>query len=226
MPTIKTIYKAEWNALLNAIHRCHNPEHIAFKNYGARGITVCEEWREAEGGFDDFLLHIGPRPDGQHSLDRIDNDQGYRPGNVRWTDRKTQQNNRRQQKRYVTDYGWGIGKTPALPHVGRGSCLSALVPHAGKLQTVAEWARELRMDAATIRQRLERGMAPEQALSPQSYRGRHENRPLTCKSHLAQAVDAALAKLDLSIEAHDLFACTRCGSTGAGDGSDHDCDGR
>jgi hypothetical protein len=71
--------------------RCTNPNNQAFPNYGARGITVCPEWMES---FDRFLADMGPRPEGG-LLDRIDNNAGYSAQNCRWTDRKTQNSNRR-----------------------------------------------------------------------------------------------------------------------------------
>jgi hypothetical protein len=63
-----------------------------WKDYGGRGISMCSEWSDS---FDSFLAHVGPRPSDRHSLDRIDNDGNYEPGNVRWATRKEQQANRR-----------------------------------------------------------------------------------------------------------------------------------
>lgn len=78
-----------WNA---ARRRCHDPDVKAFPSYGGRGISVCPEWFVS---FDAFLAYIGPRPSDEHSLDRIDNDRGYEPGNVRWATRSQQMANRR-----------------------------------------------------------------------------------------------------------------------------------
>ncbi len=82
-----------WNAM---VQRCVRASHPAFKNYGGRGIVVCAEWRHS---FTAFLAHIGSRPSGNHSLDRIDNARGYEPGNVRWATLSMQAANRRQRNR-------------------------------------------------------------------------------------------------------------------------------
>ena len=60
--------------------------------YGDHGIRMCPIWMES---FEKFLNDVGPRPSRGHSLDRIDNEKGYEPGNVRWATRSQQQNNRR-----------------------------------------------------------------------------------------------------------------------------------
>jgi len=72
------------------VGRCTRPTHKRWADYGGRGITVCERWRD----FANFLTDVGDRPSGM-TLDRIDNDRGYEPDNVRWTDYSTQAKNRR-----------------------------------------------------------------------------------------------------------------------------------
>lgn len=75
------------------IQRCCNPRASGFVRYGARGIVVCEQWRN---NFAQFLSDMGERPDGM-SLDRIDGDGNYEPKNCRWADRKTQQRHMRKK---------------------------------------------------------------------------------------------------------------------------------
>lgn len=94
MATLKQLFKTEYNALSNAKSRCYNPENRMYADYGGRGITVCDEWL-GEHGFYIFLGHIGTKPDPNLSLDRIDNDKGYQPGNVRWATKSEQSRNRR-----------------------------------------------------------------------------------------------------------------------------------
>lgn len=79
------------------IQRCHNPNSYAYQGYGGRGISVCQSWRDS---FEAFLEDMGPRPSPQHSIDRIDNDGNYEPGNVRWATAHEQLLNRRNNRRF------------------------------------------------------------------------------------------------------------------------------
>lgn len=90
---LKNVERHLWKAM---IRRCYCTGAINYKNYGGRGITVCRRWLES---FEAFKEDIGLRPTPQHSIDRIDNDGNYEPGNVRWATSKEQQNNRRNNKR-------------------------------------------------------------------------------------------------------------------------------
>jgi hypothetical protein len=85
----------EFQAWYNMKKRCINPSHPSYLSYGGRGISVCPEWL---GSFEAFYEHIGPRPSPDHSVDRINNNGNYEPGNVRWATRTQQQRNRRNTK--------------------------------------------------------------------------------------------------------------------------------
>ena len=89
----RQIAKQAWYNIKN---RCYNPNHIKTKNYLGRGITVCDEWKN---DFDAFYKYVGDRPSVQHSLDRIDNDGNYEPGNVRWATYTEQARNKRVQNK-------------------------------------------------------------------------------------------------------------------------------
>jgi len=101
LKTTKTKYNKEFRIWLMMLRRTTNPSHRSYKDYGGRGIKVCEEWSDLVTGFDAFLQHIGPRPSERHSVDRIDNDKGYEPNNVRWATPKEQAWNTRRKQRHA-----------------------------------------------------------------------------------------------------------------------------
>ncbi len=86
-----------WSAMLS---RCYCPTNPAYDRYGGRGIGVHPGWRRS---YSSFLKYMGRRPTMLHTLDRIDNDLGYLPGNVRWADKKTQSRNRRTTRLFCID---------------------------------------------------------------------------------------------------------------------------
>jgi hypothetical protein len=117
------------------IQRCTNPNVPCHSNYGARGIAVCPRWRES---FAAFLADMGRRPSSEHSIDRINNDGNYEPGNCRWATEDEQRRNRR---------------------------VSHFITVDGESATLSEWAIRFRIGKSTIRERLKRGWTPKQAIT-------------------------------------------------------------
>ena len=131
------------------LQRCHNPANKAYPQYGGRGIQVCPRWYS----FAAFLEDMGERPPGT-SLNRIDNNGHYEPGNVAWATRLVQANNQRKNRVLELD---------------------------GQRHTVAEWARLLGINCHVIHQRLRRGYDPRKALTTSEFpSGRPLDRKLKC----------------------------------------------
>jgi hypothetical protein len=128
----------EWQAWSQMRRRCYSPKHISYKNYGARGITVCERWRDSDS-FPAFFADMGPRPSPQHSLERLDNSQPYSPQNCRWVTMKEQARNRRN---------------------------THLITFNGETLCLKDWAKKLGIAYNSLLYRLKQGMPLERALSP------------------------------------------------------------
>lgn len=121
---------AIWRSM---IHRCHAPKCRHFKDYGGRGIIVCDRWRFGEdgrSGFECFLVDTGFRPSPESSLDRINNDGPYAPGNTRWATREQQANNRRSNR--------------VVLYQGRELTLAQAVRAAGSVVTASAAASRLK----------------------------------------------------------------------------------
>lgn len=124
------LYRA-WDAM---VRRCKNPSDVNYKNYGGRGINVFPEWLS----FIPFAEYMGQPPSKIYSIDRIDNNKGYEPGNVRWALVKEQCNNKRNNHR---------------------------LEYNGETKTLTQWAEFLGLSRWTISSRLARGWNIEKALS-------------------------------------------------------------
>ena len=121
--------------------RCFNKSHPKYKSYGGRGITMHAEWVVSYAA---FFEHIGPRTSDLHTLDRIDNDKGYVPGNVRWATRTEQMRNTR---------------------------VTRMVPFEGEMLPLPEVAEKIGMDRKRLQARLDSDMPVEEAISRPVERG-------------------------------------------------------
>lgn len=122
-------YSPEYRSWVAMIGRCHNHNHKDYPRWGARGITVCPEWRNS---FEAFFAHIGPRPAGT-SVDRKDGTRGYEPGNVRWATPREQARNRRDFVIIKTP----LGTMPLIDyaaHIGISKGAAHLRLKRGKLE--------------------------------------------------------------------------------------------
>jgi len=101
------------------IARCYNPKISAYRYYGAKGVTVCQRWLES---FSNFLEDMGERPVGL-TLDRIDTNGNYEPGNVRWANLKTQQYNKAKSSNYQSHQFMWKGELLTIPDLAEISGL-------------------------------------------------------------------------------------------------------
>lgn len=103
-----------YNSWRSMHDRCKTKKGKIFKYYGARGITVCERWKT----FESFLEDMGERPSMHYSLDRIDNDGNYEPGNCRWATRTQQASNTRPHLRRVKEQSESVPWPEAGSRIG------------------------------------------------------------------------------------------------------------
>ena len=89
---------------LNMKNRCYNPRTPRFHDYGGRGITVCDEWKDNFQAFYDYVSQLSHYGEEGYTLDRINNEGNYEPGNVRWATKKEQASNRRRRQNVKDTY--------------------------------------------------------------------------------------------------------------------------
>lgn len=130
-------HQIEYRCYTSMKTRCYNKNCPPYHNYGGRGIKVCDRWL-GPNGFLNFINDMGKRPSENFSLDRINNNGDYEPNNCRWTDNKTQGNNRRTNK---------------------------LLTYNNETHTEAEWAKKIGVNRGTLHERLRRGVPLDRALT-------------------------------------------------------------
>lgn len=127
------------------ITRCYNSNHEQYKDYGGRGVSVCDEWRNSFTAFYEWAMANGYTD--ELSIDRKDNSGNYEPSNCCWVTRKEQANNRRSNH---------------------------LITYNGKMQTIAQLADEIGMDSNALRSRINIGWDIEKAINtPIRKKGSH-----------------------------------------------------
>ena len=153
----------EYTTWVHMIQRCHNTANKDYKNYGGRGITVCDLWRES---FEAFYMMVGPRPFPKATIDRTDVNKGYEPGNCTWASRTQQNRNTRSNVRLEI---------------------------RGESKVVSEWAMhpECTVSCFTIYKRLARRWTPEDAVFKPTQEAKR-GRAMTTKKPCAQAMISAI----------------------------------
>lgn len=112
-PAGKRLTSKTYRAWQGMKDRCHNEKAKAFRNYGARGILVCERWRFS---FENFLVDMGECPPGM-SIERKDNERGYEPGNCRWATALEQSLNTRRNRK-ISANGLSLTMSQWARHLG------------------------------------------------------------------------------------------------------------
>lgn len=167
-----------WNGMKQ---RCSNPRNPKYKNYGGRGIQVCDRWLD----FSNFIEDMGEAPQGM-SINRINNDGNYEPSNCQWATPKEQSNNQRSNR--VLEFN---GKKQTLAqwaeelNINYGTLLDRLneewsiedalttsvikntrvITFEGKTKNITEWANGLNIHYMTLHTRLKRGWSVKKALT-------------------------------------------------------------
>lgn len=167
----------------NMRSRCNNPNVNCYKNYGGRGIRVCDEWSSSYEAFRNWALSHGYRDN--LTIDRIDNDGNYEPSNCRWVDNKTQCNNRRSNvllemngiKKNATEWGVELGIKPSVIQARVRSGITneqifskdrlnkiITIEHNGEIHTISEWSKITGINRATIWYRYNKGLTTNEIL--------------------------------------------------------------
>ena len=138
-------YKEFWyNSWRSMMSRCYNKNSANYKYYGAAGISVCENWHNADC-FGEWAKSSGWFEGA--TLDRIDNDKGYSPENCKWSTKKEQAKNRRTTR---------------------------LITHNGETHNLTEWAEILGVDRKFLINRLWRGWSEEEIFDTSKYCNQYE----------------------------------------------------
>lgn len=148
----------EYSTWMAMRQRCANPKAAGYAYYGGRGVRVCERWAV----FENFLSDMGRKPSEEHSLDRINPNGNYEPGNCRWTTIEVQAGNKRNSRRIFVE---------------------------GEEKTASAWARDLTASDGAVRARIRMGWSPEAAATRPVQKKRRD--PIECRGESRLIADWA-----------------------------------
>lgn len=167
--------RPEYSVWCGMKQRCLNENAHHFCHYGGRGITIAPEWVDS---FWRFLADIGPRPGKEFTLDRIDNDGNYEPGNCRWVKRKTQNRNSRSNR---------------------------LLTFNGKTQSMSAWAEEVGISYGTLKSRFRAGWTVERALTYGHYKRLSADQEKEIKQRAAKGETPKEISKDYGVSRHTVW---------------------
>src|SRR5216684_477049 len=178
--------RPEYGAWHQMKSRCETPSNKAFKNYGARGITLCERWHD----FAAFFADMGPRPTPEHSIERVNNNGPYSPDNCKWGTKLEQGRNKRttvfltlgEVTRTLTEWcevtgikdatlrrrlvrGWSEERTLTTSPKPVRAIPDLLVTLNGETRRTSEWAKTTGVNRKFLIRRLRHGWTQEKALT-------------------------------------------------------------
>ncbi len=181
-----------YNCYGNMLQRCYNKNNPGYHNYGGRGITVSDEWRTS---FKSFIRDMGVCPSNDHSIERVNNDDGYKKENCKWATRAEQRRNTRNSIKITYNgetltqqdwsmklfgnkhtvrarmlRGWSAEKSLSTPQTGiREKCHAKRITFNGETRTILQWAEHLGISKSLMKMRIK--MWPiERALTTRTVR--------------------------------------------------------
>ena len=204
-----TLTYARWKSMKQ---RCNDPNAINYPQYGGRGISVCDRWKD----FESFLADMGECPGDGMTMDRIDNSKGYEPGNCRWANKQTQANNKTNNHKLewrgetkttmewsrITGipsgtifnrirFGWSVEDALTRGPHERGLMLT----HQGETLHLAEWARRVGLRYDCLSRRLAAGWDVDRALTTPSNRANDQALIARVLRQRGHSVDRDLGKV-------------------------------